>query len=404
MITRRMMLAAGSASLGVVQPMPAKAQRQTGAIRIGVLEDMSGVFSELGGQGTVVAARMAVEDFGGTVLDRPIEVLGGDHHNKPDIGGAIARKWFDADNVGLITGLTNSAVALAIHTLAAEKDRIDIVVNATNDALIEENCSPNGIMWNYTARAVVTSTVTQALKSVGKSWFFVASDFVGGHIMENEASPLLRAAGGRSVGSIYPPLGTTDFSSELLAAQSSGAEVLAVVTYGQDFLNIMKQAAEFGILRTMRPVVPFVYQSDLHAVGPAVIQGMTVAAPFYWDLNPETRAWSARFRALTGRAPDMGHGGAYAAVSHYLKSVRLAGTDKAGPVLQAMRSLPIDDMYTSGASIRRDGMVVRPMHLFEGKAPAESRDPWDLLRHTGTVDKDAAFALPPGNKCHLLET
>jgi len=402
MLNRRDLMKA-SAALGALSPLRARAEADATPVRIGVLEDMSGVFADLGGPSTLVAAKMAAEDFGGTVLNRPIEVIGGDHQNKPDVGAALGRKWFDVDNVGLITGLTNSAVALAIHKLAAEKDRIDIVVNAATDALVEESCSANGIMWNYTARAIVTATTEQVLKAKGSSWFFITSNYAGGLVMEDEGSPLIRAAGGKVMGSVHPPLGTTDFSSELLTAQSSGAEVLGIVTFGHDFLNVMKQMAEFGVNRTMRPIVPFVYHSDLRAVGPAVVQGMTVAAPFYWDLNPATRAWSDRFRKLTGRAPDVGHAGAYTAVAHYLKGVRLAGTDRTGPVLAAMRDQPVADMYTNGARIRADGMVVRSIYLFEGKTPAESSDPWDLLRYTGVVEKDAAFPIPVPAKCALLK-
>lgn len=402
MITRRTALRVSAATLGAAWSRTGKAQGQPLPIRIGVLEDMSGVFSDLGGPSTVVAAKMAVQDFGGSVLSRPIEVLAGDHQNKPDVGLAIGRRWYDVEKVSLIVGLTNSAVALGVHKLAADKDKIDIVVNAASDFLIEDNCSPNGILWNQSARSIVKSTVEQAGKSQGGSWYFITSDYAGGRIMETEARPIIQAMGDKFVGSVQPPLGAADFSSELLAAQSSGAKILGVVTFGQDFVNIMKQVDEFGLKRSMRIVAPFTYLSDLHAVGTAVVQGTTVAAPFYWDLNPETRAWSERFRKATGRAPDMGHGGTYGAVTHYLKAVSKAGTDETAPVLQAMREMPVNDMYTKDAFIRKDGMVVRPIYLFEGKKPSESRDPWDLLRQVGTVDKEVAFALPPNEKCKLL--
>lgn len=405
MITRRTALQGLAASLGAASSTPTRAQGQALPVRIGVLEDMSGVFSDLGGPSTVAAAKLAVQDFGGSVLNRMVEVLAGDHQNKPDLGLTIGRRWYDVEKVSVIVGLTNSAVALAVHKLAADKDRIDIVVNAASDLLIEDNCSPNGILWNQSARAIVKSTVEQAGKSqagADNSWFFITSDYAGGRIMEDEARPMIQAMGGKFVGSMHPPVGQADFSSELLAAQSSGAKILGVLTFGQDFVNIMKQAEEFGIRSGMRLVAPFTYLSDLHAVGPAVVQGTTVAAPFYWDLNSETRAWSERFRKLTGRAPDMGHGGAYGAVTHYLKAVSKAGTDETGAVLKAMRALPINDMYTKDCTIRKDGAVVRPIYLFEGKKPAESREPWDLLRQVGVVDKEVAFALPADDKCNLL--
>ena len=404
MLTRRTLVTASACAAAGLGATRARAQQSAKPVRIGILEDMSGVFSDLGGPDTVVAANMAVADFGGSVLGRRIEVLGGDHQNKPDVGGTIARKWFDVDGVGMITGLTNSAVALSVHKLAQEKDRIDIVVNAATDALIEENCSPNGILWNQSARAIVTATVRKAIASGPGDWFFITSDYAGGRIMETEAAPLIKAVSRAVVGAVYPPVGATDFSSELLTAQSSDAKFLGVVTFGRDFANIMKQFGEFGLGSTMQPIVLFSYLSDLHAVGPAIVQGMTVAAPFYWDLDDSTRAWSARFRAITGRAPDMGHAGAYGAVTHYLKAVRAAGNDSAHPVLEAMRSMPIEDMYTHGARIREDGMVVRPIYVFEGKRPSESSDSWDLLRLADTVDKNTAFPCPFDGKCNLIRS
>lgn len=382
----------------------ASAQTSSGnPVKIGVLDDMSGPFSDLAGPGSLAAAKMAAEDFGGTVLGRPVLVIGGDHQNKPDVGAGIARQWYDVDNVGLITGLTNSAVALAVHRLSAEKKKIDIVVTAAADRLIEDDCSPNGILWNYSARAIVTATIEQVRKSAGDTWFFVTSDYAGGHAMEDQAFPLIRAAGGKILGSVHPAVGTADYSSYLLQAKSSGAKILGIATFGSDFANLLKQAAEFGITKTMTPVSPFVFHADLHAVGPAAVQGMIVAAPFYWDLNAATRAWSKRFSAVAGHPPDMAHAGNYAAVSHYLKSVRAAGTDESGAVLAAMRKMPVDDMYTQGASIRKDGMVVRPIYTFVGKTPAESQGDWDLLRQTGTVDASVAFALPENDKCPLLK-
>ena len=404
MLTRRRLVTASAYTAVGLGARQSWAQPASKPVRIGVLEDMSGVFSDLGGPNTLVAAKMAVADFGGSVLGRAIEVVGGDHQNKPDVGGTIARKWFDVDGIGMITGLTNSAVALSVHKLAQEKDRIDIVVNAATDALIEENCSPNGILWNQSARAIVTATVQKAIASGPGDWFFITSDYAGGRIMEVEAAPLVQAAARSIAGTVYPPIGTADFSSELLTAQSSGAKFLGVVTFGHDFANLMKEFGEFGLGSTMQPIVLFSYLSDLHAVGPTIVQGMTVAAPFYWDLDGSTRAWSARFRSQTGRAPDMGHAGAYGAVTHYLKAVQASGTDRTHPVLEAMRSMPIEDMYTHGVMIREDGMVVRPIYVFKGKRPSESRDSWDLLRLDGTVDKNIAFPRPLDGKCSLVRS
>jgi len=381
-----------------------RAFAQSRPIKIGILEDMSGVFSDLGGKSTVVAANMAVQDFGGTVLGRPIEIVSGDHQNKSDLGFSLARQWYDVEGVGLITGLTNSAVALGVQKLALDRGKINIVQNAATDALIEQDCSPNGIVWNWIARSIVRLTVEMALKTSGRTWYWIVSDYAGGRIMEEAATPIIEGAGGKVLGTTRPPLGQVDFASYLLTAQASKAQVLGVVTFGQDFANLMKQTVEFGITPGMQPVAPFVFHSDLKMVGPAAIQGMPVAAPFYWDLNPETRAFSERFRKLTGRPPDVGHAGTYNALMHYFKSLKAANTDDTAQVLAAMRKLPINDMSTTDGTIRKDGMVVRPIYRFVGKTPAESKEPWDLLKLVDTVPKDEAFPEPKEPKCSLLKS
>ncbi|MFG1257337.1 ABC transporter substrate-binding protein [Xanthobacter flavus] len=401
MVSRRTVLFGGALALTGAGSGRASAQVQP--IKIGVLEDMSGVFSDLGGNGTTIAARMAVEDFGGKVLGRPIEIVSGDHQNKPDLALSIARKWYDIEGVGLITGLTNSAVALGVQKLAADKNKINIVQNASTDVLIEQDCSPNAIIWNWTARTIVRLTVEMAMKTSGKTWYFIVSDYAGGRIMEDEATPLIKSAGGAVLGTSRPPVGEADFASHLLTAQASKAEVLGVVTFGQDFVNLLRQCVDFGIVRTMRPVAPFAFHSDLKAVGPQGIQGMPVAAPFYWDLNPETRAFSDRFRKLTGRPPDVGHAGTYNALIHYFKSLKAANTDQTADVLAAMRKMPINDMSTKDGFIRGDGMVVRQIYRFVGKTPAESKDPWDLLKFVDTVPKEAAFPEQKDPKCRLLK-
>ena len=261
MITRRQSMIGGIAAAVAVRPGRAQGQ----PVRVGILEDMSGVFADLGGPSSVVAAKMAAQDFGGSVLGRPIEIMSGDHQNKADVGLSIARQWYDVDGVGLVTGLTNSAVALSVQKLAADKGKISVVQNAATDALIEKECSPNGIVWNWIAGTIVRLTVEEALKTSGKTWYMITSDYAGGHVMEDQAEPLVRAAGGVVRGSTHPPLGQSDFSSYLLTAQASGAQVLGVMTFGQDFINLLKQAVDFGLSRTMQPVAPLVFHSGLAA-------------------------------------------------------------------------------------------------------------------------------------------
>ena len=404
MLTRRMALVGGASTVTALASGRSRAQTGEKPVRIGILEDMSGVFADLGGPSTVAAAKMAVEDFGGKVLGRPIEILSGDHQNKPDLGLNIARRWYDVENVDLITGLTNSAVALAVQKLTADKGKMSIVQNAATDALIEANCSPNGIVWNWTARPIVKSTVGQAIRTGRKTWYFIVSDYAGGKIMEDEASEIIKGAGGSVLGVTRPPVGTSDFASYLVSAQGSRAETLGVMTFGQDFVTLLKQALEFGITPGMQPVAPFVFQSDLNAAGPAAVQGMTVAAPFYWDLNPQTRAFSARFQKATGRQPDVGHAGAYNAITHYLNGIKAANATDANAVLQVMRATPVNDMSTKDGKIRQDGAVVRQIYLFEGKKPSESKDSWDLLRQTGEISKEEAFPFPSPPKCALLKS
>jgi branched-chain amino acid transport system substrate-binding protein len=304
----------------------------------------------------------------------------------------------------MITGLTNSAVALAVQNLTADKRKISIVQNAAADALVEANCSANGIVWNWTARPIVKSTVSRAIREGRKSWYFIVSDYAGGKAMEDQAADVIRAAGGSILGSVHPAVGTSDFASYLISARASGAQTLGVMTFGQDFVNLLKQAVEFGVTPQMQPIAPFVFQSDLHAAGLTAIQGMTVAAPFYWNLNPQTRAFSARFRKATGREPDVGHAGTYNAIMHYLNAVKSAKQTESAAILSAMRATPVNDMSTKDGKIREDGTVERQLYLFEGKKPSDSHDSWDLLRQIGEVPKEEAFPLPTPPKCILMKS
>ncbi len=371
----------------------AQAQLSGDAVRIGVMNDMTGLFADLAGPGSVEAARMAVADFGGTVLGRPIEVIAGDHQNKADVGAALARRWYDQDGVDVIMDLPNSGIALAVQQIGREKQRLVIHSSAAASDLTGRACSPYGIQWAFDSYALATSTGNALLQRGGNSWFFLTVDYAVGHAFERDVSAVVNANGGRVAGAIRHPLNTADFSSFLLQAQSSRARVLAFANAGGDLSNSIKQAASFGLFRSMTPVGIMVFLTDVHAIGLQDAQGLMLTESFYWDMNDEARAWSRRFMARMNRMPTMPQAGVYTATMHYLRAIQATGTDNADRVAEQMRATPINDFMTRGGSIRADGRVLRDFYLFQVKTPAESTGPWDYYKLVATVP--AATAARP---------
>jgi branched-chain amino acid transport system substrate-binding protein len=370
----------------------ARARGQAAPVRVGVLTDMTGLYADAIGPGSFLAAQMAAEDVGGSVLGRSIEILSADNQNKADIGSAIARQWYDRDHVGMIVGLDNSSVALAVEQVARERDGITVAIAVGTNDFTGKFCTPNAMSWNYDSYAL-THGVAKSLVARGlDSWFFLTVDYAFGTALETDASDAVRAAGGKVLGSVRHPLGTGDFSSFLISAKASGAKVIALANGGGDMTGAVKQAAEFGLQQAGQTLVPMLCtNADIHSLGLTVAQGITLMTSFIWDRTPETRAWAQRFFDRHHTMPSMDHAATYSAVRHYVKAVAAAGTSDTAAVVAKMRELPVSDFYVDNARVRADGRLVHDMYLVRVKSPAESKAPWDFEQIIQTVPGDQAF-------------
>jgi branched-chain amino acid transport system substrate-binding protein len=381
-------LVAGVAAIG----SPAPAGAAADVIRIGVLNDQSGVYADLGGVGSVIAAQMAVEDAGGKVLGRPVEVINADHQSKADVGAAIARKWFDEDNVDVVIGFDNSSVALAVEQVALQKNRIAIAGAIGTTAFTGKNCTPNEAAWVYDAYALTNTLARSVVQRGGDTWFFITVDYALGHSLEADATAAVLAAGGKVLGHARHPINTSDFSSYLLQAQASGAKVVALANAGGDMINAIKQANEFGLTRGGQKVVSLLtFITDIQSVGLTATQGLTFVTAFYWNRNDESRAWSKRFFERLKRMPTMAQAAVYSMVRHYLRAVEAAGTDEAEAVMAKMREMPVNDFYAKNGRVRLDGRMVHDMYFVQVKTPAESTEPWDYYKVLETIPGDQAF-------------
>jgi branched-chain amino acid transport system substrate-binding protein len=395
---------AGPLISAMIAAAGAHAQVSDDPVRIGVLNDQSGLYADLGGPGSVVAARMAVEDFGGSVLGKPVEIVVADHQNKADIGAAIARRWFDAEKVDMAIGFDNSSVALAVERLAAEHNRIAIAGAVGSTAFTGKACTPTEASWLYDSYALTTSLARSVVAEGRDTWFFVTVDYAFGHSLEADATAAVLAAGGKVLGGVRHPLNTADFSSYLLQAQASGAKVVALANGGGDMINAIKQAREFGLTRDGQTVVSLlVFISDVHSMGLQTAQGLKFATAFYWDRDEESRAWSKRFLARQGKMPTMAQAGVYSAIRHYLKAIDAAGTDEAKAVMAKMREIPVNDFYAKNAHLREDGRLVHDMYFAEVKKPSESKEPWDDYNILGTIPGATAFRSLADGGCPLAQ-
>lgn len=374
----------------------------TGSLKLGVLSDMSSLYADNGGPGSVVAAQMAVDDFGGSVLGRKIEIIAGDHQNKADIGSVITRRWIDNENVEAILDVPNSAVALAVQGITREKKKLFLATGAATSRLTGDECSQTGIHWTYDTYALSQGT-TKAVSKLGvKSWYFLSADYSLGAQLEADSRKVIAAAGGKVVGSVKHPINTPDFSSFLLQAQSSQAEAIALADAGGDFINAVKQAGEFGVTKSQKLVGLLVFIADINSLGLQSAQGLILSSAFYWDLNDDTRAWSKRYIKKTNKVPTMIHAGTYGAVTHYLKAVAAAG-DTDGPAVAAkMREMPVNDFMTSNGRIREDGRLVRDMYLFRVKSPEQSKYRFDYYQFLATIPGNEAFKPQEEGGCPLL--
>ena len=396
-------LFAGLAAAGVAFGLAAAAQAQA-PFRIGVMEGFTGVYGDLTA-GEIEAIQMAIEDVGGKVLGRPIELLSADHQTKPDVGAAIARKWFDVDDVKMITGIGTSSVALAVRKIAQEKGRIDINSGAASADLTGPACSPTGAHWTYDTYALAKVTGGAVVKDGGDSWFFITADYAFGHALERDVTAVVQASGGKVLGGVRAPLNTQDFSSFLLQAQASKAKIIGLANAGGDTINSIKQAGEFGIVKSgQRLAGLLVFSTDVQALTLQVAQGLVLTEAFYWDLNDETRAWTARFRKKKDKLPSMLTIGVYSATLHYLKAVQAAGTDDPKVVMEKMRAMPVNDAMTKNGKLREDGRLVRDMYLFQVKSPAEAKHKDDIYKLLATVPGDQAFRPMADGKCPFVKT
>lgn len=372
----------------------AQAQVSDDVVKIGILNDQSGLYADVSGPGGVAAARMAVEDFGGKVLGKPIEVIFADHQNKPDVGSAIANQWIDTDKVDAIVDVPTSSVAFAVQEITKTKNRVHINSGAASSDLTGPKCSPTGIHWTYDTYALANGTGRTIVKQGGDSWYFITADYAFGHALEKDTAAAVTGAGGTVVGSVRTPFpGTTDFSSFLLQAQGSGAKVVGLANAGGDTINSIKQAGEFGLVAAGQKLAGLlVFITDVHSLGLKTARGLTITTGFYWDLNEETRAWSRKLSPkIGGKMPTMSQAGIYSGITHYLKAIAAAGTDEAKAAVAKMKEMPVNDFFAKGGKVREDGRMVHTMYLVQVKSPEESKGPWDYYKILREIPGDEAF-------------
>ena len=405
---KRKLLCSLIAGLGLVAGGAAQAAIPGGVVKIGVMSDMSGPYADLAGQGSVLAAKMAVEDYlKATKSKLKVDIVSADHQNKPDVGSSIARKWYDSEGVQAIFDVPTSSVALAVNDVTKEKNKVMVNSGAGSSDLTGKACSPNTVHWTYDTWMLAHGTGSAVVKNGGDSWFFLTADYAFGQALERDTSEVVKAAGGKVLGSVKVPMGTSDFSSFLLQAQASKAKIIGLANAGADTTNSIKQAAEFGIVKGGQKLAGLlVFITDVHGLGLQTAQGLNLTETFYWDHDDGTRAWSKRFAAANnGKYPTMVHAGVYAGMLHYLKAVDAIQDDTDGvKVVNEMKKLPTDDPLFGKGMIRVDGRKIHPAYLFEVKKPSESKGPWDLYKLQQTIPADKAFRPLNEGNCPLVKS
>ena len=389
MTLSRWTMALCAATFVAASPYPAHAAGDQ--LVIGDIDDMSGVYADVEGAGGVEAINMAIADFGGTVLGRKITVLSADHQNKPDIGASKFREWADQSGLNLLLGGSNTGVNIAMAKVAAAKKVPFVTIGAGGASLTNEDCTAYSVHYVYDTTALANGTATAMVNAGGKTWFYLTADYAFGTQLQTAASKVVETHGGKNVGAVRVPLGAADFSSFLLQAQASGAQVLGLANAGTDFSNSLKAANEFGVTRTMKPAALLVFITDIHSLGLKTAQGLYLTDGWYWDLNDETRAFAKRFFAKMNRQPTMDHGGAYSATLTYLKAVKAAGTTDADKIMAQLKKDKINDMFAKGGYIRADGAMIHEMYVMQVKTPQESKHPWDYYRLIRKMSGEEAF-------------
>ena len=378
---------------------PAQAQISGDVIKIGIITDMAGVYGDIDGMGGVEAMRMAVAEMGGAINGKKIEILYSEHQNKADLAASKAREWFDTQGLDMLVGGTNSATALAMAKVAAEKKKPFLVVGAASSALTNDQCNPYTVHWAYDTVALAKGTGGAVVKSGGKTWFFLQADYAFGAALQADTSAVVKAAGGTVVGTVKHPLSASDFSSFVLQAQSSKAQILGMANAGGDTVNTIKAANEFGVTKTMKLAGLLVFINDIHALGLKTTQGMYVTDSWYWNQNAETRAWARKFFEKMKKMPSSVQAGDYSAALQYLKAVKAVGSDDPDKVLAQMRKTPINDVFAKGGFIRADGRMVHDMYLLQVKSPDKSTEPWDYYNVVQTIKGEAAWTSKADSKC-----
>ena len=371
-------------------------------VKIGVLTDMSSLYSDIGGPGSVEAAKMAIADFGGIVNGKRIEVVSADHKNNPDLGAAIANQWFAYNGVDAIADVPTSSVALAVQEVARGRNKVLLISGAADADLTGKACSPTSVHWTYDDVALANGTGRAVVKSGGGTWFFITADYAFGYDLERDTATVVRQNGGSVVGSVRAPLGTVDFSPFLSKAQASGARIIGLANAGGDTINSIKEAAKLGIGQKLVALLLFV--SDVHSLGLQTAQGLQLTSAFYWDQNDATRAWSKRFFDRMKREPTMVQAGVYGSIMHYLSAIKATGTNDGPTVVKEMKATPVNDFMTKNGYIREDGTLVRDMYLFEVKSPSESRGPWDYYKQIAVIPGEEAFKLLGPNECYMTRS
>ncbi|MCE6951344.1 MULTISPECIES: ABC transporter substrate-binding protein [Rhodobacterales] len=382
---------------------PAAAQVSDDVVKIGILNDQSGVYADFGGKFSYEAARMAVEDFGGKVLDKPVEVVTADHQNKPDIASNIARQWYDTEQVDAIMELTTSSVALAVQALSQEKQKVTITTGAATTELTGKQCSPYGFHWAYDTHALAIGTGGALVEQGGDSWYFLTADYAFGYSLEENTGGVVKEKGGQVVGAVRHPLATTDFSSFLLQAQASGAKVIGLANAGLDTQNAIKQAGEFGVVQGGQRLAALLFTlAEVHGLGLESAQGLTLTESFYWNRNEDSAAFGKRFMERTGAMPNMVHAGTYSAVLSYLKAIEAAGTDATEAVAAKLHELPVEDVFAQGGKVAPNGRMISDVYLLEVKKPGDSDVPWDYYNVLATIPGDQAYLDPAESGCPLV--
>ena len=384
--------------------VPAVAEISGDVVKLGVLNDMSSLYADISGPGSVEAARMAIADFGGVVNGKKIELISADHQNKPDVGSAIANQWFDNDGVDAIVDVPTSSVALAVQQIARTKGKVFLISGAASSDLTGKACSPTSVHWTYDTVALANGTGSAVVKAGGDTWFFLTADYAFGHALERDTAKVVEANGGKVLGKVRAPLNTSDFSSFLLQAQASKAKIIGLANAGGDTINSIKQAGEFGVVEGGQKLAGLlVFITDIHSLGLPAAHGLQLTEAFYWDQNDQTRAWSKRFFHKMKRQPSMVQAGVYGAVTHYLSAIKATGSDDGLTVVKQMKDTPVNDFMTKNGKIREDGRLVRDMYLFEVKAPSESKGAWDYYKQIAVIPGEEAFKLPGPNECPLVK-